>query len=598
MRASVFVTLLALSFFCAPLLATTWYVRPDGGSRYSAKQRGGQCDGSADEPYPGNGVNRHCAFNDFRYLWDDQSYGGYATWVISGGDTVIVRGCATNHTQQNPSAPNCRIGWDAAGGKGGGYTWCYGGSAGQQGGPYGCYSPPVPSGTASQHTRILGANYANCSDSDGPKRAALAQLFGGFAVNEVLNVASSHYVDIECLELTSHNGKCTTHGSPGYPRSCSTNDPVDDFAANGIVTSERTANVTFQNLYIHGFNTSGIAGPIGGPIVMNRVFIGFNGLAGWNFDDGRNTPDGAGSSITATYVTMEGNGCDEQYPIVNTQFPAQACYDDQSGGFGDSWSGQDTTLDAFTCNHCAQIYNTKDGFIGPHTQITSLLIENSESIGNMGQQWKWGATPHSTTIFRNNITIGNCGRMSQILPGAARSFAQSTGGPGAHLSDFCRAAGDTFSFYSSSNSTVLFVNNTIVNNATTTIDLHCTPDGSCGSTPYIFRNNIMLGFSKSGEEKPGLYYLADKSNHVTADHNIYFNMRNTNCLLSENICGDPMLIRQPVFPLNNESDLDNLDFHPGRGSPAIHAGAPLNDMEVDHFNARRQAKPTIGAVEP
>ncbi|WP_433966270.1 Ig domain-containing protein [Tunturiibacter gelidiferens] len=108
---------------------TTWYIRPDGGSRYSAKATTGQCDGKADVAYSGSGTNQHCAFKDPRYLWDDQSYGNNA-WVIAGGDTVILRGGPW------------RIGFDKAPGScsgagcGAGYTWCFGG-----GGNYGCYNP-------------------------------------------------------------------------------------------------------------------------------------------------------------------------------------------------------------------------------------------------------------------------------------------------------------------------------------------------------------------------------------------------------------------------------------------------------------------------
>ncbi len=70
---------------------TTWYVRPDGGTRYSANVPTGQCDGKADVAYAGSGTNQHCAFSDYRFLYDDQSYQNSA-WVIAGGDTVIIRG--------------------------------------------------------------------------------------------------------------------------------------------------------------------------------------------------------------------------------------------------------------------------------------------------------------------------------------------------------------------------------------------------------------------------------------------------------------------------------------------------------------------------
>ena len=80
--------LLFLLLVALPASAETWFVRHDGGTRYSAHVHGGQCDGRADAAYPGSGVNRHCAFNDVRYLWADNK-GEPNNWVIAGGDTVL-----------------------------------------------------------------------------------------------------------------------------------------------------------------------------------------------------------------------------------------------------------------------------------------------------------------------------------------------------------------------------------------------------------------------------------------------------------------------------------------------------------------------------
>ncbi len=82
---------LSLILVSLPLSGETWYVRHDGGTRYSTRATSGQCDGKADAPYRGKGTNQHCAFSDYRYLWDDQTYNNDA-WVIAGGDTVIIRG--------------------------------------------------------------------------------------------------------------------------------------------------------------------------------------------------------------------------------------------------------------------------------------------------------------------------------------------------------------------------------------------------------------------------------------------------------------------------------------------------------------------------
>ena len=90
--------------------AATWYVRPDGGTRYSSAMTSGQCNGQADTPYPGQGVNQPCAFKDARYLYNDGSYATGSSfpawgWVIAGGDTVILRGSIG-------TGVSYRIGWN------------------------------------------------------------------------------------------------------------------------------------------------------------------------------------------------------------------------------------------------------------------------------------------------------------------------------------------------------------------------------------------------------------------------------------------------------------------------------------------------------
>ena len=598
-----FLLMLLLLVTSIPVFAKTWYVRADGGTRYSTNMPAGQCDGRADAPYPGAGTNKHCAYNDFRYMWDDRSgHVGSGAWVIAGGDTVLIRGCHAIPGQPNPSNPNCRIGWDGQWGSTSN-NWCYGV------GSYTCYSPPIPAGTAAQHTRILGQNYANCNlgGATNPKLyvSNLTQLYGGYSLVWTFNLKDTQYVDVQCIELTTHNGRCTIAGNPSYPRHCSNNQPLDDYAQNGFATNNKTANVTLQDVYVHGFNSSGIDGPIGGPISLTRVFAGFNAFSGWNFDDSSHTPDGPGSSIDAKYVTMIGNGCYEEYPVTHS-FPAHACYDDGSNGFGDAWSGQDTNLDSFVCDHCTMAYNTKDAFMGPHTLIKTLIIRNSQSYGNMGAQWKWNNTPNSTTTFQNNLTIGTCLRFSEPIPGAAHSFAKSSGQPGAYLTDFCRAGGNTVAVNSQQNSYVSFVNNTFVDYMDTVFLLGCGPvnnnrDGQCGSTPFVFTNNIFLGYYLKGGEAPGLFYVDDHSIKVIAGHNIEFGNRSgagESCR-GDIICSDPRLTNEPRQQAwSSQTFLDDFAFYPAGDSPAIGHGAQVKNLTSDFFGTPRPAQPTIGAVEP
>ena len=72
----------------------TWYIRPDGGTRWDPTHTSGQCNGKFDASYAstgGTGTNQNCAFNDVRWLWDNQNFGNYPNWIVTGGDTVIVR---------------------------------------------------------------------------------------------------------------------------------------------------------------------------------------------------------------------------------------------------------------------------------------------------------------------------------------------------------------------------------------------------------------------------------------------------------------------------------------------------------------------------
>jgi hypothetical protein len=385
--------------------------------------------------------------------------------------------------------------------------------------------------------------------------------------------------------------------------------PVSDFASWGILTDNTSSNITLQDVYIHGLAVEGMGGPIGGPFTLNRVSIDFNPFAGWNFDDGVPTPDAPGSSITQSYVTMVGNGCLEQYPIVNTQYPARSCWDGNSGGFGDAWSGQassgseESDLDSFTCDHCYIAYNTKDGALGPHTLLKNLSLTNSVWIGNMGQQGKWGMQQNSTTVFSNNLIVGNCMRMTETLPGAAQNFNSGTGLGGSYLSGYCRAAGTVFDYFADLHSTVLFANNTFVTYSPTVFDFGCgTLTGGCN--PYVLTNNIFLGYTSTytfspfdAGYPPGMYVF-DASASVTASNNIEYGVRDGDTCGGTILCVDPKLVGEPAqgFGRPAESTLDNFNFHPAINSPAIGAAIAIPGVTTDFYGTARLTPTTIGAV--
>jgi len=585
---------------------TTWFVRPDGGTRYSANVPAGQCNGTYDTPYPGTGVDQNCAFNDVRYMWSDNS-GSAPAWVIAGGDTVVIRGCTALSSQMNSSNPDCRLGYDNNNNGNPPNFWCGYGNPND-----GCFNPPIPAGTAAQPTRILGGcaygtysctpinnNYPYGSTNE-------TQLFGGFGLTWTFNLESTSYVTIEGIELTTHNGVCTIGmGSPAYPRGCSSGVPYDDYAQNGFLTNNTTSNIVLQDVYVHGFNASGFYGPIGGPISMTRVFSGFNAFAGWNFDDGSGTPDAAGSSVNAQYVTMIFNGCYEQYPITAI-YPAQVCYDTNSAGFGDSWSGQNTPLASFTCNYCVDDYNTKDGFIGPHVETANITITNSVAIGNMGANWKWGGDDSvvNTTLFENNLTVNNCSRMSQPITGAPSTFNQ-------YLTGFCRAGGNGMASVIPIGSTWNLINNTFISAQQIALYVACNgADTTCPSTINSI-NNVFLGYTDPsnpyGINVPTTYYLG-AGIVLNTSHNDEFGMQDGTCPSTSNgmICSDPMLLNEPAQPWpGKESDLDVFDpfvtgnsFHPSNSSPLLGAGIQVPGlMSTDYYDVARPTPPDVGGVE-
>ena len=559
---------------------TTWYVRADGGTRYSSKQTQGQCDGMSDAAYPGSGTNQHCGFNDVRYLWTDGTNTFTPTtnfpawgWIGSGGDTYIIRGGPW------------RIGQNGSGNNQG---------FGLQGDPYDAGIPPPFNGTSGQHTRILGENFGSCNTTNQ------TQLFGGFGVGQVLDLRGSQFVDVECVELTRHS-QCIKYGSS--PAVCNNQYPLDDYAVIGILTNTSTHDILLQDMYIHGFTSRGINGPIGGTVSATRVDIAYNGASGWDFDDGNATPS-KNAVLNLSYVTIEWNGCNQAYPGTG----AVACYDDNSGGYGDGIGTPAGTCLASHVDHSIFRYNTQDGFDMLHndTGSCSLNITDSMSYGNMGQQFKWGPAD-SPGVFTNNLAIGNCNRMSQPMPGQPSTYNAS-------LTDFCRAQ-DTIVPGLPPGGSLIMENNTIVSYAPTIVDFECSTS-NCATTTFTFENNIMLGYDnpatyKAGSQVggPGAFFFSAPVNAIRSN-NIYFGMGHGFTCPSNYTsagagtgtaekCTSPLLINQPTGTAGNfvETELDNFNFDITPGSPAVGAGLFLPGLTVDYTGAARGNPPSIGAYE-
>jgi hypothetical protein len=521
-----------------------WFVREDGGDR-------NQCTGKSDSPYRGKGGGQPCAFRHPYYLFTSDRYND-KSWLVRGGDTVIIRGGPYRMGYKGPNAKD------------------YWGNC--PGDPYNCSMPPVPSGTSEHPTRLLGERYQKCDKK--------TQLYGGYALGGILSVRGSKNVDIECLELTDHS-QCTRFGT-GFSAAdrCRTDYPLSDFAGAGIVTNAETASITLKNLDIHGLTSRGIIGAIGGEITADHVRIAFNGGAGWDFDDGKGTKSTPEAMVRASYLTVEWNGCNEEYPIVHP-LPAYSCFDQDHAGYGDGVGTPNTPL-GFTCDHCVLRYNTQDGLDLLHANGGVVVIRNSSAYGNMGQQWKIGAMKN--VVFQNNVTIHNCRRLSADFPGAPNGYNK-------YLSLFCRAGGDGIAVALNDMGTYVFLNNSFAGYGATSYDFSCS--GTCTKSVITFQNNLHVGYrDPNGGQRPGVFYVSGlpQSPFTHRDHNIYYNMRTCPSGETER-CVDPKIVNLPEW--NGEASLDNIDFHLKVGSPAEGTGIATPTLLDDYDEATRSSKSKI-----
>jgi hypothetical protein len=336
--------------------ATTYYVRPDGGST-------AQCTGLVDAPYSGSGADQPCAWDHpFRALPPD------GTPRIAGGDTVIIASGRYMMGYGAPGADNCESDY-----------------------PWDCHVPSIPSGPgASTPTRILGAGW----DTGCPNPP---ELWGTERAWFILNLTDSNNVQIACLEITDHSDCVEDHtGSLACQRD---NPPFGAWAAVGIY-AEDSANVHLRNLNIHGLAVDGIhAGRLSDWTVEN-VRIAGNGWAGWNGDiDGNDSNSG---TLTFRHWTVEWNGCGETYPDDQPT----GCWGQSAGGYGDG-VGTGTTGGHWIIEDSAVRYNTSDGLDLLYAREEGSLIEIRRTVaeGNAGNQVKTSGP----TIIENLLTVGNCG---------------------------------------------------------------------------------------------------------------------------------------------------------------------------------------------
>jgi Chitobiase/beta-hexosaminidase C-terminal domain len=571
------------SYTITAATSQTWYVNGVGGTRYSVNQANGQCNGKSAAAYPGSGVNQNCAFNDIRYLWTDgttttnPAAGAPAWgWIGSSGDTYLIdcRGGASCRVGQ--SGPNSGDGF------------------GLSGDPSGAGAPPPISGTSSAHTRIFGINHAACFTP-----SAKAHINGGFGVNAVFSLVGVSYVDFGCFDITDFSS-C---GLSGQTNTCNTNFPLSDYAIFGIQTNNKTTNTTITDINVHGMAAAGMVGPTGDGVAVTRVALIGNAGAGWNMDD--NTGTTGTGRLTISFLTVNWNGCAEEYPIVDSQ-PYTDCTDDQSGGYGDGLgTATETSNPAWTMSidHSLAANNTQDGFDLLHLQGggSTILISRSLMYGNMGQQLKLGTAGFAV----NNLIVGNCNALRQAIPGTPSGY-------NSRLSDFCRASDVAVVMaVADGGLETRFVYNTLY--SANAIGVEVDPNGTCTTTCYLqYENNIFLGFQNNLEDGypnggnlkfPTPIYFG--TNQILSSpgsaftNNATFHPRDgwpcpQNDWNEQNaVCADPGLVDETfhVFGFGNMSVASDQSAVVGRG-------APVPAITTDLIGIPRSTTaPTIGALE-
>jgi len=572
---------LILLLLASHAFAATWYVDAAiGGTRYSTNQPTGLCDGTVDAPPVGKTPNQRCAFSDVRYLWQDASYTTGTTfpswgWIGTGGDTYMIMGSiasgATNRIGASWPSPAVYDGWGIAGN---------GAASGM---------PPPPSGTAAQHTRILGQNYASCTS-----QTARTQLHGGAGVGTVLALNGSSYVDVACLDITDFSA-C---GRSGQTLNCenAAGQNVEDYASNGISLNNTSTHITLTDVRLHGLAGAGMYGATGDGTVLTRVDILGNANSGWNADDNSGTT-GVGSLLVQNFSII-GNGCAEEYPVVDTM-PYGDCTDQSSGGYGDGF-GTATVASAAPgwqvhFDQGVVAYNTQDGLDALHISGPGSTMTDTRVLayGNEGQQLKVGG---ATATIQNSVIVGNCEAMTQgPIPGFPTGFGSKLAAP-------CRAGNTAVAINVTPGDPAVFQNNTLFEDGAIGVEVEYATSDIGATNTLQYNNNVFVGFYNAGATANATTIYSNTDLNMLTNpgaswtNNVTFGQRtNWPCPHTGEtaaICTDPGLTDETYHAYGYGNVV------PVAGSAVIGAGVAVAGITTDLAGVTRPAKPSIGAYEP
>ncbi|MBS0382324.1 MAG: right-handed parallel beta-helix repeat-containing protein, partial [Proteobacteria bacterium] len=491
-----FTAFAGLALICVPALATTYYVRTDGGTT-------AQCNGTANAPAS---AAPNCAWHSPMDALPPSGNG--RTPNIKSGDTLVIEpgqfpvGLNSDTMAAYPDV-------------------CYTSF------PWNCIMQPPPSGTTSQPTRIVGAGWdSGC--------AAPPQIYGVSGAYYTLDVGGASNVVVACLEITDHSA-CIDPYTPDPTIACSKSYPYGDWSETGVHAAGGS-NVILQDLNIHGMANTGLWAGGMNNFTLRNVTIRANGYAGWMGDLGGGGNSSFSGTITLDHVNVSYNGCTEKYPSTTIY----ACWGQNNGGYGDG-VGMAKTGGNWVITNSTFSYNTQDGLDLLYADGTgSVTIDRATAIGNAGNQLK----ASGTTTITNSVVVGNCDALA----------------PFPHMAgDTCRAQGGALALeVAVPAQTVTLAYNTITGNGDCLIQAGTDIGVPLAATQvYQYYNNVFIGQPSAIPRDAGLnscldWYTDTSPNPETIRYvnNIVWQTRNTTCDGTGIICKDPQLVNETMAGFN------------------------------------------------
>jgi hypothetical protein len=476
--------------------AATYYVRADGGDA-------SQCNGRADAAYPGSGTAQACAWKNPNIALPPSG-----ALRIAGGDTLMI------------GAGSYQIG-------------------------SGGYMQPIPSGTSTTPTRILG------------KAGTTPKLVGVAGTHRVLNLDGSSNVELGNLEVT--DGSDCVYNHSNAAAACTSTMP---WARVGLY-ARASDNVWVHDVNIHGLAARGMnAGGLSN-WTMERFKLNKNGSAGWDGNIGTGASN-SGKMIMRD-IEIAWNGCGER---VATGEP-WACWAQQTGGYGDGMGTTDTGGD-WLIEDAFVHHNTSDGIDLRYmdgADTTKVTLRRVYSMANAGNQVKL----KGNSLIENSVLVGNCTYFR------GKDFMTE--------GDLCRAYGSSLLLILTGNDVATVRHNTIAGEGDAQI---AYGEGATTDKIYI-QNNMVVGFPYYADTtKQTLFSGGGAPAAKTFSGNMGWKVRT--CPTGATCSTDPKL---------TNSTLAGFDAEPLAGSPVIDKAPMISAVTTDFVMGARPtgAANDVGAYE-